>query len=351
MAPFSSLLRSPWPAAWRALAVLLLYAAYLPLSGYGPGQFRFDAAEYWELSLKFTRTGGFSLLAFDRPLRGYLGPLLVLPARLLCHFTGWSMLTGAQVLGAGWAALLLAWPCRQLWAQATGRRLTGGAGWRCWRWLYFLARLLQLHPERHAGADAAGAGAGGAGPAGLGLGSAGGLVAGRRPSISGPFTWPACRGCCGCCWRLRRPAPRWRLRPGAGLVAGRALVLLPQCSSTGAISGRLRRWCWPQQPGGAPLTCKQLSWGTAFQRYETSLIPEIPRSLVYADPAGQRGTGRRARPAALPATGSTAVSPPGTPLSSRRALPPPPVQRPGYPLSNALSYGSCTRPARRRCGC
>jgi hypothetical protein len=86
---------------WRVLATLLLYAAYLPLSGYGPGQFRFDAAEYWELSLKFTQHGGFSLLAFDEPLRGYLGPLLVLPARLLCHFTGWSMLTGARVLGAG----------------------------------------------------------------------------------------------------------------------------------------------------------------------------------------------------------------------------------------------------------
>ena len=68
------------PTRWRMLLVLALYAAYLPLSGYTPDQFRFDAAQYWELSLKFTQHGGFSLLTFDEPLRGYLGPLLILPA-------------------------------------------------------------------------------------------------------------------------------------------------------------------------------------------------------------------------------------------------------------------------------
>ncbi|WP_460501980.1 glycosyltransferase, partial [Hymenobacter agri] len=83
-----SLLREPWSWRWRVLVTLALYAVYLPQSGYGPGQFRFDAAEYWELSLKFTPAGGFSLLAFDEPLRGYLGPLLVLPA-LYAGLMGW----------------------------------------------------------------------------------------------------------------------------------------------------------------------------------------------------------------------------------------------------------------------
>ena len=106
MALLSEFLRIPWPARWRLALVLALYAAYLPLSGYTAGQVRFDAAQYWELSLKFTQHGHFSLLAFDEPMRGYLGPLLLMPARLLCHVTGWSMLAGAQVLGAGWSALL-----------------------------------------------------------------------------------------------------------------------------------------------------------------------------------------------------------------------------------------------------
>ena len=43
-----------------------------------------------------------------------------------------------------------------------------------------------------------------------------------------------------------------------------------------------------QLPGSRPLYLRQLTWGTRYQRYESSLIPEIPRSLVFADPAGQR---------------------------------------------------------------
>ncbi|MDB5233875.1 MAG: hypothetical protein JWR44_868, partial [Hymenobacter sp.] len=85
---YPAFMRPAWPTAYRVLIVLALYALYLPLSGYTIGQFRFDAAEYWELSLQFTQHGSFSLLTFDEPLRGYVGPLLVLPARLLCHFTG-----------------------------------------------------------------------------------------------------------------------------------------------------------------------------------------------------------------------------------------------------------------------
>ncbi|GAC1384588.1 MAG: hypothetical protein NVSMB30_31590 [Hymenobacter sp.] len=41
-------------------------------------------------------------------------------------------------------------------------------------------------------------------------------------------------------------------------------------------------------PGSRPLYLKQLAWGTAYQRYESSLIPDLPRSLVFADPAGQQ---------------------------------------------------------------
>ncbi|MDB5270150.1 MAG: hypothetical protein JWP58_3190 [Hymenobacter sp.] len=287
----SSFLSAPWPTRWRVLAVLALYAAYLPLSGYTVEQFRFDAAEYWELSLKFTQNGGFSLLAFDTPLRGYLGPLLVLPARLLCHFTGWSMLTGAQVLGAGWAAVLFGVAIPELWAQATGRAQSGG------RWLvllglafifwrdYFnftLSDMPALALLLLGLATLARRGWGWAAVAGLLLAAAINI---RPIYLASALGWlwlllrnsPPATG--------SRPAPWWR---GTALAAGLALVWLPQLlinqrhfqTPTPLVLARL--------PGTAPLYLKQLTWGTAFQRYESSLVPEIPRSLVYADSAGQR---------------------------------------------------------------
>ena len=289
MSTNSSFLSAPWPARWRVLAVLALYAAYLPLSGYSVSQFRFDAAEYWELSLKFTQNGRISLLAFDAPLRGYLGPLLVLPARLLCHFTGWSMLTGARVLGAGWAAVLFGIAVPQLWAQATGRALSGGR----WLGLLGLSFIFWRDYFNFTLSDM---------PA-LAL-----LLLGIAALARRGWYWTAVAGLLlaaainirpiylasapGLLWLLLRNSQPvsnpaiWRR--GAALVAGLALVWLPQLlinqryfqTPTPLVLARL--------PGTAPLYLKQLTWGTAFQRYESSLIPEIPRSLVYADSAGQR---------------------------------------------------------------
>ena len=284
----SSFFSAPWPARWRVLAVLALYAAYLPLSGYTVGQFRFDAAEYWELSLKFTQTGHLSLLAFDAPLRGYLGPLLVLPARLLCHFTGWSMLTGARVLGAGWAAVLFGVAVPQLWARATGRALSGG------RWLVFLGLSFIFWRDyfNFTLSDM---------PA-LAL-----LLFGIAALARRGWHWAAVAGLLvaaainirpiylasvpGVLWLLlgnSQPVSSASVgRHGVALVAGLALVLLPQ------LFINLRHFQAPTPlvlaglPGTPPLYLKQLTWGTAFQRYESSLIPEIPRSLVYADSAGQ----------------------------------------------------------------
>jgi hypothetical protein len=74
----------------------------------------------------------------------------------------------------------------------------------------------------------------------------------------------------------------------AGLVAGAALVLLPQLLINQRHFGQTTPLVLAQRPGKEPLYLRQLAWGTAFQRYETSLVPAIPRSLVYADSAGQR---------------------------------------------------------------
>jgi hypothetical protein len=286
MAIVPDLMRTPWPA-WRRLAlVLALYAAYLPLSGYVPGQVRFDAAQYWELSLKFTPPGRFSLLAFDEPLRGYLGPLLLLPARLLCHFTGWSMLAGARLLGAGWAALLFGVALPQGWAQATGRALSGGRwlalvalGFVFWR-DYFNFPLSDMPALTLLLLGLAALGRPGwkwAGLAGLLLAAALNI---RPVYLASAPGW---------LWLMAAPAarPLWGRR-AAVLLAGMALVLLPQLLINLRHFGQPTPLVLARQPGAPPLYLRQLGWGTSFQRYETSLIPTIPRSLVYADSAGQR---------------------------------------------------------------
>ena len=282
---------APWPAPWRVLLVLLLYLAYLPLSGYSPGQFRFDAAEYWELSLKFTRFGGFSLLGFDDAVRGYLGPLLILPARALCHVTGWPMLAGARILGAGWAALLFGLAIPQLWEQVARRPLTAGRwlvlvglGFLFWR-DYFNFTLSDMPALTLLVLGLAALGR-----PGWAWALAAGLLLAAAVNIRPVYV----ASLPGVLWLLfaapRAPASRWR-RPIA-FAAGAALVLLPQLlinwqhlrQPTPLVLGGL--------PGSRPLFLKQLSWGTRFQRYESSLVPAIPRSLVYADPAGQRAVAR-----------------------------------------------------------
>ena len=289
MPQFYSSFREPWPWCWRVLATLALYAAYLPLSGYTPDQFRFDAAEYWELSLKFTPPTGFTLLAYDEPLRGYLGPLLVLPARVLCHFTGWSMLTGARVLGTGWAALLFGIAIPELWARATGRALSGarwlallGLGFVFWR-DYFNFTLSDMPALALLLLGLAALGRRGwrwAAAAGLLLASAVNI----RP------VYVACLP--GVLWLLAGSRPGFSLgrlaKSVVAMAAGAALVLWPQLRINQRHFGQNTPLVLAQRPGKEPLYLRQLTWGTAFQRYETSLVPAIPRSLVYADAAGQR---------------------------------------------------------------
>lgn len=280
-------LLAAWSFRWRMLVVLALYAAYLPFSGYVPSQFRFDAAEYWELSLKFTQRGHFSLLAFNEPLRGYLGPLLVLPARLLCHFTGWSILAGARILGAGWAALLFGLAIPALWAQLLSRPLPVlrwlallGLTFIFWR-DYFNFTLSDIPALTLLVLGLVALGRPGwawAGAAGLLLAAAINIRPIYVASVPGAL------------WVLvgaGLPAGRL-LRRAASLAVGVALVLLPQWLINRQHFQQNTPLVLAQLVGGRPLYLRQLAWGTRFQRYETSLIPGLPRSLVYADPAGQR---------------------------------------------------------------
>ena len=281
-------LRRSWPISWRVLAVLLLYGIYLPLSGYSQEHLRFDAAEYWELSLKFTQHGHFSLLAYDNSLRGYLGPLLLLPARLLCHYTGWPILTATKILGAGWAALLFGVAIPELWKQATGRSVAGG------RWLVLLGlsfafwrgyfnfpltdmpalALLLLGlalASRHGWVAAGGAG--------LLLAAA----VNMRPVylVSVPaFVWLLSRGSATGKW------PRV-----AALVAGAALVLAPQLlinrihfkENTPLVLARLAGL------HTGSLYLEKMNWGLEQQKYETTFGTDYPdKVMLFRDEAGSR---------------------------------------------------------------
>ena len=285
-------LRTPWPGAVRLALVLLLYALYLPLSGYEPVHFQFDAAEYWELSLKFTPAGRFSLLSYDQPVRGYLGPLLVLPARVLAHVTGWSMLRCAQVWGAGWAALLFGGAIPLLWARCTGRALAGGRwlalvalGFVFWR-DYFNFTLMDvpaLTVLLFSLWALGGRGWGWAALAGLLLAAALNL---RPVYLASVPAWAWLLGTA----RGGQPPGRrrrWERRVLAALL-GAALVLGPQLLLNQRHFGRATPLVLAAAPGHAPLYLQQLAWGTRFQRYETSLIPSRWASLPYADSVGQR---------------------------------------------------------------
>ena len=287
MPDISVFLRTPLLVRWRIFVVLALYGIYLPLSDYLPGQFRFDAAEYWELSLKFTQHGHFSLLAFDSPLRGYLGPLLVLPARLLCHFTGWSMLSGARVLGAGWAALLFGLAIPALWAWVAGRPLTA------LRWLGLLSLTFLFWRDyfNFTLSDMPALtllllGVGVVGRPGWAWAGVAGLLVAAAINIR-PIYVASVPGVLWLLMGAERPFAQ-QLRRVAILAVGAALVLLPQWRINRQYFQRNTPLVLAQLAGGRPLYLKQLAWGTRYQRYESSLIPAIPRSLVFADPAGQR---------------------------------------------------------------
>lgn len=272
------------PLVRRLLLTLLLYAVYLPLSGYQPADLRFDAGQYWELGLKFFRAGHFSLLNYDEPLRGYLGPLLLQPGRLLTHLLHWPALYGARVLGAGWAALLFGLALPETWQWLSGRRLSPqrwllllGLTFLFWRDYFnfplsdvpaLTLLLLGLAALRRAG---------------WGWALAAGLCLAAAVNLR-PIYLAALPGV-GLLLAWQRP----RAGQLAALLLGAALVLTPQF----VINWHHFNQPTPlvlatSGPAARPLYLRQLLWGTTIQRFETSLIPAYPRTLIFADSAGAR---------------------------------------------------------------
>ncbi|PJJ59898.1 hypothetical protein CLV45_1320 [Hymenobacter chitinivorans DSM 11115] len=250
----------------------------------------YDALGYWTLTERFFRAGSFHFLAYDDALRGYLLPLLNLPAKAVAHFTGAAPLTLTRLMGAAYAALLFGWAGPALWLRLFPRhrldwlpRLAfAGLGFLFWR-DYFnfvlsdfpavLALVLSLWLVLGRG------GPGAAVLAGAGLMAAANI----RPVylLAAPAVLLLSV--------LHVPGPR-RLGQLGGLLLGAALLGGPQL----LLNQRHHHVATPlvlsrdARLPTANLYLAQLGWGLVIQKYETSLDPAFPAPrMLYTDPAGQ----------------------------------------------------------------
>ncbi|RAK69665.1 hypothetical protein [Hymenobacter edaphi] len=295
-----SAIHQPSRPAWRhylplALLVLAGYLLYLPLTSY-PGLV-YDAELYWFIAIYFHKAGSLSLLHFHDAMRGYVWPLLLLPARVAQFYSGLPPLLFTRVLGALTAAggfgLLgpLLWQAvRAQAAPLSWRRRLGFAGLGFLLWRDHFNFPLTDFPAL--------------GALGLGL-----LLLYRRPGRLAPAL---AAGLCLAAATNLRPiylaavpfflALQWTLLPTglspgrragavAALLLGAALVLGPQLLINQRHFGRATPLVLAQDANIAPGTLYRfkLLRGLKFQKYETSIGADYPQSvLFFFDPAGRR---------------------------------------------------------------
>ncbi|MCB2410646.1 hypothetical protein [Hymenobacter lucidus] len=275
-------------AAWVSGGVFLLYCLYLPFSGYS--EMVYDALGYWTLTERFFHAGHFSLLAYDDTLRGYLLPLLNLPAKAIAHFTGAEPLLLTRLMGAGWAALLFGWLAPALWLTLFPRHRLGwpprvafaALGFLFWRDYFnfvlsdFPALAMLLLALR------------------LSL---------QRPGLLRAILTGACLMAASnirpiyllavpavALLALVSAAYRQRLLVLTGMVVGGTLLSGPQLLMNGRHHGIWTPLVLSRDTRlpTANLYLTQLGWGVVIQKYETSLDPAFPAPrMLYPDPAGQ----------------------------------------------------------------
>ncbi|GAB3824597.1 hypothetical protein GCM10028821_04060 [Hymenobacter jeollabukensis] len=278
-----------------ALLVLLGYLLYLPLTGYP--RLVYDAELYWFISIYFHKAGSISLLHFHDAMRGYVWPLLLLPARVAQFYSGlppifFTRLLGALTAAGGFGLLgpLLWQAVRAAAAPLSWRRRLAFAGLGFLLWRDHFNFPLTDFPALWA----------------LGLGL---LLLFRRPGCLGPAL---AAGLCLAAATNMRPiylasVPfflmlQWMLLP-AGLSAGRlagavaalllgaVLVLGPQLLINQRHFAQDTPLVLAQDANIAPgtLYCFKLLRGLKFQKYETSIGTDYPQSvLFFFDPAGRR---------------------------------------------------------------
>ncbi|MBF9143446.1 hypothetical protein [Hymenobacter properus] len=287
-------LHQPWPVLRCVLLVLALYAVYLPLSGYSV--LPWDAEQYWQLvSRFFINKKDFSILNYDANLRGYIGPLLIVPVRAVCMVMGWAPLHGSQFIGVLWAALLFGFTLPAFWKCVTGHALMAkqwlllvGLSFVLWGDYFnfciqdfpaFTALLLALIALAQPGWRWAGVG-------GLLLAMALNMRPIYLASLPGALGW--------FWWQQRRFVAGVGPKTGVGgtalsllaLVAGAALLLFPQVLINYRHFGHLSPLVLATDNGHMSFYLKQLNWGTAFQRYDSSIDPSHYGGVLYADRAG-----------------------------------------------------------------
>jgi hypothetical protein len=258
-----------------------------------PRPFHHDAAAYWELAATFTDDGGFSLLSFESPLRGYLLPLAALGLNALSEASGWGDVATVKIFNSLVFALTatvlapklaeLTWPERRwgLWPRlALAAFLAvfwrGHLGVPLTDFPALALALVALIATAHARSPGWTFVAGVAAAATINL---------RPAYLLLPLLVAALLARS---WFVGRAAPRlsWRRRAlVAGLfVAGFALVSLPQ-----SVSTHRHYEAWSFVPGAvASLSSFQLTAGLEMQRYDTLVGSDgtAPPRLVYDEPAG-----------------------------------------------------------------
>jgi hypothetical protein len=267
------------------VAVTLLYLVHLFVAG--DDQFYYDSFRYWEVSRLFDQDGGFSLLAFDYPNRGYSLPLLFHALDGIGGTLGMGDPTVVKVFGALLAATLGVVVAPRLgralfpratitWPRVLALNILLFVYWRDHfgfplsdfpALLLACVGLLGLLRATTAGYAAAGLGfmfAANMRPAYLPAVAAAAVVAGALPR--------------------RGPTSPHRLAAVGLVLAGALVASLPQV----LINHRHHDSWSPAASGSKEISMLQLTQGMLNQKYETYVGPPdgYPRPEVYfLDPA------------------------------------------------------------------
>ncbi|MDO7846732.1 hypothetical protein Q5H92_10220 [Hymenobacter sp. M29] len=286
-------LKTAWPIARYICLVFVLYLIYLPFSGYN--ELIWDAKQYWEaVSRFFLNKSSFSLLNYNFIFRGYMGPLLVMPVRVVCTVLNLDPMYGSKLIGMVWAAILFGFAIPKLWQVTTGVQLIAN------RWLllttlcfvfwgdYFnyclqdfpaftilLLALIALSKPKL-----------------VWIGYGGVLLAmciNMRPiymaSIPGVLGW--------FWWQTQRNEKTavtitWWAQSILVFVLGIILVLLPQILINYRHFHQLSPFVLVNTNQHLPFYLIQLNWGLAYQRYDTSTNPLHFGAVFYGDREGVR---------------------------------------------------------------
>ena len=265
--------------------VFLFYFLYLELAG--DDRFYYDAANYWELRTHFRDSGGFSLLAFDAPTRGYSLPFINFIIDSVGARLRLGDVTTARVFGSLVAATLGVVVVPRLAGLLFGKAHVGVAR------VLALNGLLFLYWRDHLGFPltdfpallAVCAGLIGllrATPTGYVVAGCGFMLAANMRPAYMPAALAAI--VLAAAMPLHGQPLRRRAQAASLVITGALIIALPQAF----INHRHQSTWSPLGPGSREISLLQLTQGMHNQKYETYVGPVdgYPGPEVfYLDPA------------------------------------------------------------------